>query len=165
MNRSGYSDDYDSSDFSHVRHQGSLSRAINGKRGQAFLIALIAALDALPERVLIAQEFASNGCFCALGAVANVRGIDPSNLDYDDYEALAKTFGIAESLARDVMNTNDDVNDKRWIEMQIENPSPGYPHYGRTTTSVRVPDELAPQKRWQYVRDWAQAKLIKEAQS
>jgi len=47
MSRSGYSDDCDDQ-WSLICWRGAVKSAIRGKRGQAFLKEMLAALDALP---------------------------------------------------------------------------------------------------------------------
>ena len=58
MSRSGYTD-YDDSDFAnwnHIRWRGQVASATRGKRGQQFFRDLIAALDAMPTKVLITDD-------------------------------------------------------------------------------------------------------------
>lgn len=131
MTRSNYSDDLDPEDLAMWR--GQVASAIRGKRGQRLLRDLVAALDAMPEKVLVTEELVNeDGDYCALGAVGARRGIGLADLDPEDFEAVAKAFDIAEPLAREVMWVNDEV---------------GY--VGET-----------PAQRWQRVRDWA-SKLLK----
>lgn len=110
MSRSGYSDDLDAWDL--IRWRGAVASAIKGKRGQEFLREMLAALDALPEKRLIANELVvtdslqSNGC-CALGAVAISRGMDVSDLDPEDRDRIAEVFGIAPALAAEIVFEND----------------------------------------------------------
>lgn len=124
MSRSGYSDDFDGDHLNLYR--ANVDRAINGKRGQAFLRELIAALDALPEKKLIAESFAETNGVCALGSVARMRGVTEKLPDpemYDDQEIgehAARILGIAECMAREIMYENDEVTiyweseEQRW---------------------------------------------------
>ena len=48
MSRSGYSDDIDDN-WAHIMWRGRVASSIRGKRGQAMLRELLAALDAMPE--------------------------------------------------------------------------------------------------------------------
>jgi hypothetical protein len=112
MSRSGYTDDYDYDDgmWASIRWRGAVKSAIRGKRGQAFLKEMLAAMDALPERKLIAGELEEpTGPVCALGAVGRFRGVDMTEIDPEDYEAIALVFGISEALAREIMFENDEV--------------------------------------------------------
>lgn len=126
MSRSGYSDDGDSEQWAMICWSGAVKSAMRGKRGQAFLRELIAALDALPGKALIAeslQEDASPGEVCALGSVGLARGMDMSKLDPADWDQVAGAFKIAPALAREIMYYNDDWHSKdtpvqRWIRMR-----------------------------------------------
>jgi hypothetical protein len=138
MSRSGYSEDYD--DYASLNlYRANVDRAINGKRGQAFLRELIAALDALPEKKLIARSFADTDGVCALGSVARMRGVTEKlpkmSEDLDIGEQAAKVLGIAECMAREIMYENDE-HYAYW-----KDPSEG--------------DEL----RWERIRRWAAAQV------
>lgn len=110
MSRSGYSDgDYDH--WATIRWRGAVAQAVRGKRGQAFLKEMLAALDALPEKKLIRDELQDaydGNLVCALGAVGRVRGIDMERIDPEDSATVAGTFGIPDSLAREIMWMNDE---------------------------------------------------------
>lgn len=130
MSRSGYSDDCD--DNSCWLWMGAVARAIGGKRGQALLRELKAALEAMPVKRLIGSELQmETGEVCALGALARQRGISVAGIDPEDRELIAKTFGIAEALAAEIMFNNDeqccgDTPEQRWewmhrwVSQQIE---------------------------------------------
>ena len=136
MSRSGYSDD---GDFAMWR--GQVASAIRGKRGQQFLRDLIAGLDALPEKVLIANQLQEpeTGCVCALGAVGLKRGIALAPLEEaaqeSDGERLGGAFNVARQLALEVEYINDEGT-----------------YYPET-----------PEARWQRVRKWAVSNLIGDA--
>lgn len=123
MSRSGYSDD-DYDQWAAIRWSGALASAIRGKRGQAFLRELLAALDALPEKKLIAEELEKNGCVCALGAVGKARAIDMAPIDPEDRDRVATVFGIPYTLACQIMYENDRDNwrviteEERFIRMR-----------------------------------------------
>ena len=53
MSRSGYSDEGSSWDT--IRWRGAVAAALRGKRGQQVLAEILAALDAMPEKELIAE--------------------------------------------------------------------------------------------------------------
>ena len=57
MSRSGYHDDCEGWDL--IR--GAVKSAIRGRRGQAFLKEMLAALDALPEKRLITEDLVIDG--------------------------------------------------------------------------------------------------------
>ncbi len=108
MSRSGYIDDmYDQWDF--IRWRGAVKSAIRGKRGQAFLKEMLAALDALPEPKLIAHELEQNGAVCALGSVGVARGINMDHLDPEDRETVAAAFAIPHAMACEIFHENDEA--------------------------------------------------------
>jgi hypothetical protein len=106
MSRSGYSDDYDN--WQQICYRGAVKQAINGRRGQGFLKEMLLALDALPEKRLIVGELEERGCVCAIGAVGQARGIDMGRIEPEDSEQVARIFGIADSLAREIVFENDE---------------------------------------------------------
>lgn len=108
MSRSNYNDDIDQ--WALIRWRGAVNAATVGKRGQEFFRGLLAALDALPEKKLIANELVENssGCVCALGALGKARGIDMADIDPEDSERVAGIFNIADALSREVVYMNDE---------------------------------------------------------
>lgn len=107
MSRSGYSEDYDDW-WQMIRWRGAVASAIRGKRGQAFLGEMVAAMDSLPEHKLIANDLECDGAVCAIGAVGKARGIDMSDLDPEDISTVAGKFGISEALAQEIVYLNDE---------------------------------------------------------
>lgn len=129
MSRSGYVDDWSPS---MNLYRASVDRALAGKRGQAFLRELAAALDAMPVKELIANELVRDSeHVCAIGAVAVRRGVDVRNVDETDGEAVGAAFGIAASMAREIVYMNDEWG-----------------------CSVETPAE-----RWQRMRKWVEKNL------
>lgn len=136
MSRSGYV--YDCMDWwDLIRWRGAVASALRGKRGQAFLREMLAALDALPQPRLIMDALEDgNGEVCAIGAVGRARGIpmyDPE-LDPHDREQVAELFGIAEAMAAEIAHVNDEhfrpetpeqrfQRVRSWIEQQIRGES------------------------------------------
>lgn len=133
MSRSGYSDDLDQ--WALIKWRGAVAAAIRGQRGQELLHGLASALDALPEKRLIAHELITDTHeVCALGAlgVACQRVEALAAVDPEDYEQVARFFNIAEALAREVQYVNDDCGPwegetpearwtrvRRWVAEQI----------------------------------------------
>lgn len=123
MSRAGYT--YSGADtreemLAQARYRGQVASAIRGKRGQAFLRELLAAVD-LAERdgiefttgVLVLRETIGGEPFCAmcaLGAVLHARGeaVPPGEAEASDYDWFARHLDIAEPLAREVMFENDE---------------------------------------------------------
>jgi hypothetical protein len=132
MSRSGYSEDFDDY-WQMIMWRGAVTSAIRGKRGQAFLKEMLAAMDAIPERKLVAKELELDGQVCAMGAVGKTRGLDMSNLDPDDVGPIANAFGIAKAMAKEISYVNDECGPyydqetpeqrfarvRRWIVSQI----------------------------------------------
>lgn len=141
MSRAGYSDDCDY--WAVIKWRGQVASAIRGKRGQAFIMELLDALEVMPERRLIANTLSRPTPVygppegpvgvCAVGSVGVRRGLDMSDLDPDDYDRVADTFGIAHQLVREIEYENDESGD--W--------------YGKRT----------PEQRWQHMHDWAMKQL------
>ena len=128
MSRSGYSDDIDNWDM--IRWRGMVASALRGKRGQQFLRDLLEALDALPNKRLIAHDLESNGEVCAIGSLGKKRGMDMSKLDPSEHEAIGNAFDIAPCLAAEVEFENDqdfayteETPEQRWVRMRswVEN--------------------------------------------
>lgn len=131
MSRSGYHCDGDVAMW-----RGMVASATRGKRGQAFFRALVAALDAMPEKRLIRDALQDeSGEVCAIGALGKARGIDMREIDPECPEQVAPAFGIAECLAQEVVYMNDEYFDF---------------HYVR-----EVRTEFTPEERWQHMRKWA----------
>lgn len=107
MSRSGCTDDIDDQ-WALIRWRGAVASAIRGKRGQAFLREMIAALDAMPEKRLIVDELVSDRGCCALGAVAIARGLDVSNVHAHSPSEVGAAFGIPRALAAEIEFENDD---------------------------------------------------------
>ncbi len=132
MSRSGYSDECYGSDLAMWR--GAVNSAMRGKRGQAFLVELLATLDAMPIKRLVANELEAAGEVCALGSVGRARGIDQTAINPEDHEVVAKTFGIAPAMAAEIMFMNDDDF-----------------HYD---------SQESPERRWTRVRKWVAGQII-----
>lgn len=124
MSRSGYVDDYDDVGIMNL-YRGTVDRATRGKRGQAFFKALLDALDAMPEKRLIANELETpDGAVCAIGALGKARGVPMNDLNPQDSMRVAERFNIANCLACEVVYMNDEwgdydeVPETRWLRMR-----------------------------------------------
>lgn len=132
MSRSGYSDDIDRWEL--IKWRGQVASTIRGKRGQAFLRELLAALDAMPDKKLIAGDLRRDGEVCAIGSLGAARGIDLEALDPHDHETIASAFGIAHQLVQEIEYMNDEGTWKRdspqsrwcrmraWVRQQLKDP-------------------------------------------
>lgn len=161
MSRSGYCDDYGDDDpLALGRYRAQVASAIRGKRGQALLRELLAGLDAMPDKRLVAGELEADGQFCALGVVGQARGLNLAAIDTYDVESLGPKFNIAEQLAREIMWVNDEhVSEYRYVEYEVCGPMRPWEWHRR---SERVPDESAGLRRWQTVRDWVSKNIKPE---
>jgi len=104
MSRSGYSEECENVEL----WRGAVWRAIMGKRGQAFLKEMLAAMDAMPVKRLIKDALVGDGDACAIGTVGLARGIDMSKLDPEDPDAIARVFQIAPAMVQEIEFMNDD---------------------------------------------------------
>jgi len=130
MSRSNYSEDIDG--WSLIRWRGAVNSALKGKRGQTLLAEMAVALDALPNKRLIADELISKeGEVCALGAIAKYKALDVYDIDPHCSEQVSAVFNIADALAREIAYENDE-------------------HWGDN-----------PEKRWQRMRSWVNENLVK----
>jgi hypothetical protein len=145
MSRSNYRDDIEPWDL--IRWRGRVTSATRGVRGQKLLRDMAAALDAMPEKALIRDEFVSpQGECCALGAVALARGLpldDLLKVDPEEAEVVAGTLDIAEVLAREIAYQNDEAfvgsyNGGAWVNSET------------------------PEQRWARVRAWIETQITKE---
>lgn len=135
MSRSNYSEDCDDN-WQIIRWRGAVTAAIKGKRGQAFFREMLAALDAMEAKRLIAHDLANEGGVCAIGSVGKARGVDMSKLDPENPEGVACTFGISTALAREIAFMNDE-----------------WDYYGRET----------PEARYQRMRKWIESQIVEAA--
>ena len=127
MSRSGYSDDCDG--WSLIMYRGAVASATKGRRGQRLLRELLAAIDAMPDKRLIANDLEASGEVCALGALGRQRRLDMSGLDPEDAKYCAKVFGIAPALLREIVYENDEfyretpehryTRMREWVDSQI----------------------------------------------
>ena len=155
MSRSGYTDNDDP--LATGRWRAQVRSAIRGKRGQAFLRELIAALDAMPVKELIADELVTEeGNVCAIGAVFQMRGIDASNVDYRNPEDVAAKVGIASQMVAEIEYENDECG-YRFEKKQLPE-TPERPKWAPDFRWERI-DET-PEERWQRMRRWAEAHIV-----
>lgn len=142
MSRSNYSDDCENLEL----WRANVERTIQGKRGQALLKELEAALVALPDKALITEDMArpENDSVCALGAVALKRGIEKGKdrltvlkeiaekfPEGCEAEELADEFSISSMLAREITYVNDEMAPTK------------------------------PQERYEYVLNWVREQIVK----
>src|SRR6266699_2042772 len=97
MSRSGYTEDYcfDSDQWAMIRWRGAVASAIRGARGQALFKEMIVALDAMETKRLIANDLVKEGEVCALGALGLKRGLNMTDIDPENRQAVASAFGVS----------------------------------------------------------------------
>lgn len=141
MSRSGYTDD--------CEHIGlwrrAVDRAIRGKRGQAFLREMAAALDAMAVKELVADDIVRDSDHvCAIGAVALARQLDVKAMDPSDGDAVADRFGIARALACEIAYENDECGE-RW------------------DSERKMWQHETPAERWTRMRKWVAEQIGEDA--
>lgn len=121
MSRSGYTDDCEHLEL----YRATVERALHGKRGQAFLLEMAAALDAMPIKELIAGELINeHGKCCAIGAVCKARSLDVSRVVYYDPDAVADVIGVAPAMAAEIAYENDEGDEPFWrVGLRPEEPA------------------------------------------
>jgi len=163
MSRSGYTDDYDE-DGTGGLWRGAVASAIKGKRGQAALVALAEAMDAMPVKTLAAESLVNaDGEFCTLGVLGNARGMDMSRIDPDDYDQIAKAFGLAPAMVREIVYENDEHRDgMKWANWEVCGPMRRHQSHRR---SGYLPTGEGPgSARWKRMRAWVQQHIDATAQ-
>jgi len=115
----------DAGDCEHYNlYRGTVTRILRSKRGQAFLKELAAAMDAMPEKVLIASELINDeGDCCAIGVICKAHDIDVQKIDYEEPEQVGAAVGIARQMAAEIEFENDEgvwqeTPDQRWQRMR-----------------------------------------------
>ena len=160
MSRSGYTNDGDN----FAMWRGQVANAIRGKRGQALLLDMVKALDAMPQKQLFQGHLvASDGGVCALGAVGLARGVDMQqferHIDIDGYaddpqglaDDLGRTLNAAHQLIMEIQYLNDEYFDFTYVDNPKYAPGNGEPRDLRR--------DITPEERWQKMRAWAVSHL------
>ena len=132
MSRSNYSDDCSESECN--LWAGAVRCAIRGTRGQRLLREMAEAMDAMPEKKLIANALERNGAYCALGVVGKHRGLDMTKVDADDPDQVGMMLDIARAMAAEIAYRNDETM---------------FDEYEDTA-----------HQRWQYMRGWVANNII-----
>lgn len=124
MSRSNYTDDFEGDWWSHICWRGAVTSALRGKRGQQLLCELRDALDAMPEKKLIADELVTEkGEYCALGVLGAKRGLDMKDVNPENYQRVAEMFGVAPAMVQEIVYMNDEyiwdmTPERRWTHMR-----------------------------------------------
>jgi len=93
---------------------------------------MLAALDALPQPRLIANELVSDtGEVCAIGSVGAARGADMARIDPGERDEVAHAFGLAEAMVAEIAYVNDEcgrheetpeerfIRVRKWVVSQV----------------------------------------------
>lgn len=165
MSRSGYTDEDDS--LAPGLWRQAVKKALQGKRGQEFLQELLTALDDMQDKRLWPGSFATaEGEFCALGVLGTKRGTKMDDLGDEDGCNAAKVgrrFGIARSMAAEIMYINDEsaADISKLVIFEICGPvRPHWPDWGDHTRRLVVPNEKHAQDRWKEMRYWVAKQLL-----
>lgn len=129
---------------------------------------LAIALDAMPEKSLAAESLVTaDGEFCTLGVLGAARGIDLTSLDPEDPEQVAKVFGIAESMAREIVFENDERDDDyEWVEFELCGPLPRWQNeWNHRVRQKRASLADGPQRRWARMRKWVAAQITPKTEA
>lgn len=162
MSRSGYSDDCENLEL----YRNAVERALNGKRGQTLLRELLEALDAMPDKRLYRGSFATGaGEFCTLGVLGAKRGTKMDDLGDEDYcepGVVGQRFGIARSMAAEIMYENDEEYSDDWtyVDVVVCGPIRRWESHERR---MRVPALDGPERRWRRMRKWVSDQLASES--
>lgn len=149
--------------------QANCNRSLQGKRGQAALRRLEAALVAMPTKRLIREAIsevnASAGRLevCALGAVAMMEGRDQILYSDDSPESAGEAMGFPRLVAWKVVEQNDIHLDGRYVT--AEGPTMPYGQWDREHYEPRGVHqwmEYTPEERYQAVLTWVRSQLRSE---
>jgi hypothetical protein len=160
VSRSGYTDDGDNL----AMWRGQVANSIRGKRGQALLLDMVRALDAMPTKQLFQGHLvAQDGGVCGLGAVGLARGVDMAQFEkyidndghVDDPVSLAQQLGHTLNAPYQLIQEIQYLNDE-WIDRVYDLPNP---LHGRPGQPEFLGRDATPKERWQRMRKWAVEQL------
>lgn len=172
MSRINYSDD-ENYPGQFELWQANCQRSLKGKRGQAALRELEAALLALPHKRLIARAVAANGDVCAVGAVLLLRKTkevgsldaaqqaleaDMGEVDEQGFietEDLGVEVGMPRLVAWKIVEMNDIQCDTVW-EVAYGPERRGFGTYKGGLPLVR---DMRPEERYEKVLAWVRGQL------
>ncbi len=81
-----------------------------------------------------------------------------TKLDPEDSDAVAKAFGIADPMAREIVFENDERDDDvEWVEVVLCGPLRRHEsEWHHRTKTRRAPVSDGPQRRWKRMRKWVE---------
>jgi hypothetical protein len=128
-----------------------VASAIRGKRGQEFLKKLMAALDAMPVKELVANDLQVDGEYCTMGLYGAAYVPAVLECDTEEHDVIADLVNVAPQLVQEVMFLND------------EGYFDGNSEFDRRPYAEKMAVQGA--ARWKYMRNWAESNLKKAGQS
>lgn len=139
--------------------QGNCRRSLQGKAGQAALRELEAALLALPDKRLIANDLINGeGEVCAIGALAKQKGAINGRLvslgEYD-MEEVGVLLGMPRLVAWKVVYEND-----KGIDFEYET-LPGPYRWPMERPQIRV--DVTPEIRYEKMLAWVREQINSDA--
>ena len=158
--------------------QANCRRSLKGRRGQAALRELIAALNSLPEKRLIHGSLCKDGDVCAVGAIALQRRVHAgeeraavlSDLEAnstdewgeseetDEYAAGA--LGLPRLVAWKIVEQNDIINDDVW---EVHH-GPVRPHHASYKGWIAHVRPMTPEERYERILAWAKKQLVRKGE-
>jgi len=137
--------------------QANCDRSLVGRKGQAALRELEAALVALPNKRLIADEFENEEGICPLAAVAKYRGLTRSDIKADpesEMEEVGVELGMPRLVAWKIVELNDIIIDGHYAD------TVGPVRYGGWRPRVFIP--AMPEERYEKVLSWVRSRIVTE---
>jgi hypothetical protein len=149
--------------------QANCRRSLKGRKGQAALRRLEAALLAMPEKALRSGKLVANdGSVCAIGALARAEGKLPEpepiygDFEDDDVDDTAEWatdhLDMPNLVAWKVVEQNDIQCDTKWV--RLEGPvRTAWEHDHKWPHGLYEIVPVPPEERYERVLAWVQAQL------
>lgn len=167
MSRISYSKDEDFPGQFNI-WQANCRRSLRGRKGQAALRRLEAALVAMPEKSLRQGKLvAHDGSVCAIGALARAEGKlpepEPITGDWEDddvddtAEWATDNLGVPKLVAWKVVEQNDIHLDTVWERHH----GPVAPHHASYQGGIAHIRPMTPEERYDKMLAWVRSQLSK----
>lgn len=149
--RINYSEDEDFNNQA-LLWEANQERCIRGRKGQAALYELEAALLALPEKRLITDELENAaGDVCAIGALARFKGKDNPRVVYDSGQpTLANGEILPDEVEEATLDTARELGVPRLVALAVVRENDDDNYYPIATT---------PEQRYEKVLGWTREAL------
>lgn len=138
-------------------YHANCARSLGGRKGQAALRELEAALVALPTKRLIANALVHEGDVCAIGALALKRGVLSLGEEDEGEEMVdvGESLGMPRLVAWKVVEANDIDNET----YSVRAPGPNQYQWPEYTPGYRLSVHTTPEERYVNVLKWVRANL------